>query len=1041
MKHKRIGLNWVYFGVIFFFIFIKIAVAKEKLYSLPQEIQVSGKVTSDKGEVIFGVDVVVKGTSIGTVTDFDGNYTLTVPNKEAVLVFSYVGFDSKEMMVGDQTEINIELKESLSSLSEVVVIGYGTQKKSDLTGSVSSISGEDINKVPVSSFEQALQGRAAGVQVNLSNGVPGGQASIRIRGTNSVNASSEPLYVIDGMLVNNDIGETSIGGRGPNLSPLSTINPNDIESIEILKDASATAIYGSRGANGVVLITTKKGKKGKGVVRFNTYYGVQEVAKKLDLLNANEFANLVNDAEINAGRNPVYVNPSSLGKGTDWQGELFRIAPTQDYQLSFTGGSENSQYAISGGYFNQDGIITGSDFERYSFRANLNQKVSDHLRVGTNLSYTRLISNGVLTGPGEIVPGVVTNALQINPVLPVYNPNQPGGYTYESDRKDAVANPVAEVKEFISKTATSRILGNFFAEYSFTDDLKFKSSIGIDALTTKSSTFGPNFLKRTENSKGEASISDLNALTWLNENTLTYNKDFNESDHLTALLGFTVQKFNNESLSAIAFDFPDGRTGYHNLSAGQNPQNPANSESSWSLKSYLARFNYSLNNKYLFTLSGRVDGSSKFAEGNKYGFFPSGAFAWKVSKESFLQNSKLVDNLKIRISYGVLGNQSIAPYNSLALIAPFGQGVFNNGAGDPTIFYGQEPSSYPNKDLKWETTRQGNIGIDAAFWKSRLQITAEVYDKKTSDLLLQTPIPFTNGFGTTLLNVGNVQNRGFGLELTSHNIQGDFTWTTSGNISINRNKITNLDRDEDINLLVGGSILREGEPIGTFEGYQFDGIFQSDDEAANGPALRGQNPVAGDRKYKDISGPEGVPDGFIDDFDRTILGSAQADFTWGITNNFSYKNFSLDVFLQGSQGNDMANMNLINLENFNGQQNVLADAGLNRWTPENSNNRYPRANANNQFNSAFSSRFVEDASYVRLKNVTLSYNLPDEVLDQIKLQKVRLYIGATNLATWTNYSGYDPEGNAYAQTTNLVGIDDGNYPLASTYTFGINLGF
>ena len=1029
---------------IFLFLLISFSLKAESVTDnsiFQQGIKVSGTVKSTEGDILLGINVIVKGTSIGAVTDFDGHYEITVPDQNAVLVFSYVGYKNKEVTVGNQTVINVSMEPDLSTLSEVVVIGYGTQKKLDLTGAVSSISSDDLKAVPTASFEQALQGRAAGVQVTQSNGVPGGQTSIRIRGTNSVNASSEPLYVIDGMLVNSDNNETSIGGRGPGLGALSTINPSDIESIEILKDASATAIYGSRGANGVVLITTKRGKEGKGTINFNTYYGVQQVSKKLDLLNARQFAELVNAADINAGRNPEYVNPSTLGEGTDWQKELFRIAPTADYELSFSGGDKNTQYAISGGYFTQDGIVLGSDFKRYSFRTNLNQDISDKLSVGTNLSYSNITSDGVLTGPGEIVPGVVTNALQMNPILPVYNPNQPGGYTFESDRKDAVANPIAEAKEYLSNTKTSRILGNFYAQYEFTPELKFKSSIGIDELYTKSSTFGPNFLKRTEASKGEASISDLKALTWLNENTLTFDKDLNGNDHFTGLLGFTLQDFHNESLSVVAFDFPDGRTGYHNLSAAQNPQNPYNAESKWSLVSYLARFNYSLNDKYLFTVSGRADGSSKFAEGNKYGFFPSGAFAWKISNEPFLKDSDVLNNLKLRVSYGILGNQSIGPYNSLALIAPFGEGVFNNGAGDPVIYHGQEPTSYPNKDLKWETTRQANVGLDVGLWHNRLVLTAEAYDKKTSDLLLVTPIPYTSGFGTTLLNVGNVQNRGAGLEFTSRNIQGDFSWTTSGNISLNRNKVTNLSRDGDINLLVGGSILREGEPIGTFLGYKSDGIFQSDEEAQNSAALRGQTPVAGDRKYVDVSGPNGSPDGYIDEYDRVIVGHAEPDFTWGLNNEMSFKDFSLSFFLQGSQGGERVNLNLLNLENLNGQQNVLAKAGLNRWTPENHSNKYPRASATDAFNSVFSSRLVEDASYVRLKNITLAYNLPQRYLDNIGLQKMRIYIGATNVVTWTNYSGYDPEGNAYSQTTNIVGIDDGSYPLAKTYTFGVNLGF
>lgn len=1040
MDVLRYHKAWLFPVFLFCFSLSVKAFTPVTLTAVQQEIPITGTVTSTNGEILPGVNVLLKGTSEGTMTDFDGNYEINVPDENSVLVFSYVGYEPQEVIVGNQRKINIQLVPDAGELSEVVLIGYGGQRRSDLTGAISSVSSEELEGVAATTFEQALQGRASGVEVTQATGMPGGETNIRIRGTSSVNASSEPLYVIDGMLVNSNGNETALGARGPRVGPLAAINPNDIESIEILKDASATAIYGSRGANGVILITTKKGRSGAGTVNFNAYYGVQQVSNELELLNATQYAELVNDAQMNFGRNPVYVNPTTLGKGTDWQEELFRMAPIADYQLSFSGGDEKTNYSISGGYFTQDGIVIGSDFERYSFRVNLERDLSDRLNIGTNLSYAKINSNGVLTGAGSLNQGVISNALQMNPILPVYNPNIPGGYTYEHDRKEGIANPVAEALEYEAVTNTSRLLGNVFAEYELITDLKFKTSFGIDAVTSKASTFGPNFLKQSESSMGEATISDLQALTWLNENTLTYNYSFNDTDRLTVLAGFTMQEFKNESLFALAFGFPDGRTGYHNLGAAENPQNPANSESEWSLLSYLGRINYALMDRYIFTVSGRADGSSKFAEGNKFGFFPSGAFAWRMSNEPFMQDQDIFDQLKLRLSYGVTGNQSIGPYNSLALIAPFGEGVFNYGP-EGTVFFGQEPTGYPNRDLKWETTRQANIGIDATFWDGRFSATADFYDKRTSDLLLGTPIPYTSGFQTTLLNVGNVNNRGFGLELSAEVFTGDFSWNTSGNISINRNEITNLSRDEDINLLVGGSVLREGYPIGTFEGYVFDGIFQSDAEASSGPKLRGETPQAGDRRYKDISGPTGLPDGFVDEFDRTVLGTAEADFTWGFSNDFSYKNFNLNIFFQGSQGNEMVNLNNVNLMNLNGQQNVLAEAGLNRWTPENPSNLYPRANAGDVFNSVFSSRFVEDASYLRLKNITLGYELPAEVIARIGVNRLRIYGGATNLFTITDYSGYDPESNAYAGSTNIVGIDSGTYPLAKTYTLGINLGF
>lgn len=1004
---------------------------------------VSGKVVSIDGETLPGVNVVVKGTSNGTITDIYGMYSIAIPTKESVLVFSFIGMKSQDISVKAGGVHDVVMLPSVEMISDVVVVGYGTVKKSDLTGSVSSVKAEELRSTPATTFDQALQGRAAGVQVVQTSGVPGGGTSIRIRGTSSVNASSEPLYVIDGMLVNTDMGEVSVAGNGPNIGPLASINPNDIESIEILKDASASAIYGSRGANGVILITTKRGKAGVGKINVDCYYGVQEVANKLDLLNAKQYAEFVNEASVNAGQNPVYVNPANLGEGTDWQDELFRIAPMANYQLSISGGSEKTKYAVSGSYFTQDGIVLGSSFDRYSFRINLDQDVNSYLTIGTSLSFSAIKANRVETGPGSFVGGVVANALQINPILPVYDENIPGGYTFQHDRKDAVGNPIAAAKEYESLTTTYRLLGNTYLKLKLAKNLEFKTSFGIDGLFSKSKSFGPNYLKQTQSSKGEASISDLQAMTWLNENILTYNYSFNEAHRINLLAGFTMQQFKNEYLNGMAFDFLDDRTGYHNLGAALNPQNPSNGESEWSMLSYLGRINYNIKEKYLVTLSGRVDGSSKFAEGKKYGFFPSGAFAWRASEEDFIKNIELISNLKVRLSYGLIGNQSISPYNSLALVGPVGQGVFNSDSGSEVIT-GNEPLSYPNEDLKWETTKQANIGFDIGILNSKIVLTADFYKKKTSDLLLATPIPYTSGFSSTLLNVGNVENKGFDLDLRTVNLDKEIKWTTSINFSINRNKITNLSREEDIHLGFGGNILREGESLGTFYGYVFDGIFQSDEEAANSAVLKGQEPTganpashakAGDRRYKDLDG-----NNVIDENDRTIIGAAEPDFVFGINNSISYKNFTLNFFFQGSVGNEMVNMNLNNLENFNGEQNMLAEAGLNRWTPENPGNKYPRALAAGSLDNVFSSRLVEDASYLRLKNITLGYTVPKSVIKRIGLNNLRIYTTATNIWTLTDYSGYDPEGNAYGATTNIVGVDNGNYPQAKTYTFGVQIG-
>jgi TonB-linked SusC/RagA family outer membrane protein len=1008
--------------------------------------KITGTIHTASGNPLAGASITIPNTSLGTTSNQSGRFILTVPEGTDSLLISSVGYLSKKIALNGRLTINIVLDEDRKSeMSQVVVIGYGTTRKSDLTGSVSQVKAEELKAVPATSLDQALQGRAAGVQVTQLSGKPGAETSIRIRGVSSINAGNEPLYVIDGLLINSDGGDISSGGTlGPRIGPLASINPGDIESIEILKDASATAIYGSRATNGVVLITTKRGRAGAGTVSFETYYGVQQVANQLKLLNAAQFATLVNEAKLNAGQTPVYVNPKNLGEGTNWQNELFRNAPMSNYQLSFTGGDERTKYAITGSYFDQQGIILNSNFKRYSFRANLDRNLSNKLIVGDNFSYSRISSNGVLTNAGTIVPGVVSAALLFNPVLPVYDSTIKGGYTYENDRGTILGNPVAEARSYNSLTILSRVLGSVYARYKFSDRLELKTSFGIDAFSNRENSFGPNFLRRTQASNGEAVVASSEGLTWLNENTLTYNNTFGKDHVINAVAGYTIQKFHNDKLVASAFDFPDDRTGYHNIAAGLKAQKPFNSESQWSMVSWLGRINYSLKNKYLFTVTGRVDGSSKFGADNKYGFFPSVAAAWKVSEENFMQDVSVINELKIRTSYGGLGNQAIPPYRSLALVGPYGEGVFNS-AGGSEVYTGREPLSYVNPNLKWETTRQLDIGFDVSLFNRRISLTADYYNKKTYDLLLSTPIPTTSGFSSTWLNVGNIANHGFEFDLRTTNITGVITWNSIVNFSVNRNKITNLNTSTDI-LLPGGLLLRQGESIGTFYGYIFDGIFQSDHEAASSPVLIGQEPgssnpasraKAGDRKYRDING-----DKKIDADDRTILGTAQPKFTWGFNNSISYRNFDLSFFFQGSQGNKMANLNSFDLVKFNGQNNVLAEAALNRWTPTNPGNKYPRALAAGSLDiGVFSSAVVEDASYIRLKNVSLGYNISSRLLAKAKIKTLKVYASASNIWTHTKYTGYDPEANTYGQSTTLVGIDLGGYPLAKVYQFGLTASF
>jgi len=1004
-----------------------------------------GTVVSDEGLPIEGATVQWRHQNDAVRTNTAGAFEITYQPGEHTLMVSHVGYVTSVQSVSANKPLIIRLMRNQNELSEVVVVAYGQMRKSDLTGAVTSVKSEELRAVPTTSFDQALQGRAAGVEVTQMSGKPGAETSIRIRGTSSITAGNEPLYVVDGLLINSDGGDISAGGtRGPRISPLASLNPADIESIEILKDASATAMYGSRGTNGVVLITTKRGKAGKGTVQLDASQTLQSLARKVEVLNGSEFAFLVNEAKLNANQTPVYVNPANITEYTDWQDALYRDAWMGNYQVSFSGGDAKSRFNISGGYFNQDGIVISSDFKRYSFRVNAERDITERLKTGVYFTYSNINTTGVLTNAGQIVPGVTYSALLYNPILPIYDPNTPGGYQFENDRGKVLGNPIAEAKEYVSVTKLNRLMGNTFAQYAFTKDLIFRTSFGIDYFNNQENSFGPNFLKRTQASNGEISLGKTTGNTWLNENTLTYNKAFANNHRMNAVVGFTAQRFLTEKLFVYAFDLPSNHTGYHNIGSALKPQKPSNTESSWSMLSYLGRVNYTINDKYLFTLTGRVDGSSKFAKGNQYGFFPSGAFAWRISREKFMLDQNTIDDLKLRLSYGVIGNQAIPPYQSLALIGPFGEGVFNSPSG-VEVYTGNEPTSYVYRKIKWETTRQFDLGIDLSMLKNRITLTADYYKKKTNDLLLTTPIPLTSGFATSMLNIGNIDNWGLELDLRTINIQKKLTWTSAVNFAMNRNTITKLNDDNDIYLL-GALVLREGQSIGTFYGYKFAGIFQSDEEAANSPVLVGQEPTspnpasrarAGDRKYHDLNN-----DGKIDENDRTILGTAVPKFTMGLSNTLQYKNFDLSIFVHGSYGNKLANFNNLDLLNFTGQHNVLREAALNRWTPTNPSNKYPRALAAGSLDQGLiSDVIIEDASFIRVRNISLGYRLPTNLLKKIKVQQLKVYFSGSNLFTFTKYTGFDPEANTYGQSTTLVGIDQGGYPQAKMLQFGINATF
>lgn len=1020
------------------------------------QISVSGQVKSNEnGETLPGVSVSIKGKTEGVITDIDGNYKLSV-DEGVTLVFRFVGFETKEIIVGNQAIIDVVLNESVSALDEVVVVAYGEVKKKDITGSVSVVKGDEMMKTVSTSLDQALQGRAAGVQVTQVSGQPGGQTSIRIRGSSSVNAGNEPLYVIDGMLISSSSSDIDAGGTfGAPMNALATINPADIESIQILKDASATALYGSRGANGVVLITTKRGTTGQTSITLDSYFGVQRVSNTLELLNGTEFANYMNDLSDEKGlpQDPKYIIPDSFGEGTDWQDAIFRDAPMQSYQLTISGGDELTRFAIGGGYFKQDGIILNSDFQRATFRTSLDRKINKRMNIGANVNLSHIITNGVLTGAqspgtGVLLPGSITSALLFPPTQPVLDPNVEGGYTFEDERNRNLPNPVADAQESDNITQNSRVIGSMFADFEIIDGLVFKLNIGVDAFSVKDNRFVPNYLKRTEPNHGDAVIATVSGMTWLTEYTLNYKKVFNSDHSIDALVGYTRQGFSSERLNAFSLDFTDNRIGYHNIAAGLNPQPPSSGETKWGMIGYLGRVNYNIKSKYLVTLNLRVDGSSRFGEDSKYGYFPSAAFAWNIIDEPFMSSNDFFEQLKLRTSIGVIGNSDIPSYQSLATVGPNGEGTFNNS--EPYVGVG--PLRLPNPELRWERTNQVNLGFDVAIFDARVMITTDYYIQKTTDLLLFSPIPTTSGFSSFYNNIGSLSNQGIELAIDGVILEeGSLGWNATFNISSNKNKIVKLPDGVDIPvpgvLLVpsGWSIVREGESLGTFFGYQADGIFQTDEEAQNSPLLIGQDAVAGERRYLDINSYDvngnltGEPDGIVNSADRTILGQAQPKFTWNIINNFEFKGIDFSFFIQASHGNSIVNAYDFELSTLTGETNVYRDAYINRWTPENPSNEYRKLDPSDR--NVFSSAQVEDASFIRLKNASLGYSFSRNILDKIKLSKLRIYGSASNIYTFTNYSGYDPEVNAFGQNSLLLGIDYGGYPLSRTFLAGIQIGF
>jgi TonB-linked SusC/RagA family outer membrane protein len=984
---------------------------------------VTGRVTDAAGNPLEGVSVMVKGPEkTGTSTDKDGQFSIQVPSGSATLVFSFTGMVMQEVSLGGRSSLSVTMVASESVMEDVVVIGYGTVKKSDLTGSVSTVKSKDLTAYPAVGLAQALQGRAAGVTVQSNNGDPGGGFRVRVRGGTSINASSDPVYVVDGF----------VGGILP--------PPEDIESLEVLKDASATAIYGSRGANGVILVTTKKGSAGKTRIELNASYTSQKEINRLEMLDTNEFLEFVKV------RNPNYV---SGGANTNWQDQIFQTGNIQNYQLSFSGGNQAVKYFISGVYYDQKGIIRESGFKRYSVTTNLSVDVSKRIKIGTNLFAQRSDRDGVRTQEGTggaSNAGVVGSAYRFQPDLPITNPN--GTFTI-ARFGDPIDNPYAIVTQRELNTLSDQFQANVFADIKIIDDLTFRTNLGGNTVNSRSGEYIPTTVNEGANIGGQATVTNQKNSNLINENFFTYKKQLGSDHNLTAIVGYSFQKTVDESYTASSQNFVSDVVSYNNLAGGSVALPPSSTYSEIQLSSFYARANYSYKSKYLLTLNARYDGSSNFSENNKWAFFPSGAFAWNMGSEDFMKGIRPISSWKWRVSYGLTGNQGIAAYQTLAAFS----NVFTIINGTPVNAV--RPTSVANDNLKWETTEQFNVGADIGFFNERLTLTADYYRMVTNDLLFNLPLPTYSGYTTLLTNVGKVENKGFELTLGGKILTGKVKWDASLNWSNNKNKILELPGGTDVFYSrapghmagIGNThVLRVGAPVGAFWGYIYDGVYQQGDTFIPGG---GFEQAAGGEKYRDINGRgsdgklTGNPDGRLNTDDQTIVGDPNPDFIWGFNNSVSYKNFDLNLFFQGSQGNDVLSFTLLENELLGGNSGNQTKRTLNRWTPTNTNTNIPAAVLSRA--QRVSTRHIYDGSYARLKNIAFGYTLPQRLTEKIKVDRIRFYVSAQNILTFTNYPGVDPEvnylsGGGAAGNLN-AGLDYASYPNAKSVTFGLNIGF
>lgn len=1032
---------------------------------------ITGKVTNAENEPLEGVTVQVKGKPVSATTNEGGIYSIKLDNVQgAVLVFSSVGYMEKEMKLTNTTTVyNVKLESNPKDMEDVIVIGYGTVRKKDLTGSVGQVKVADIRKAPVASFEDALGGRVAGVQVGAVDGQPGTGNLITIRGGNSITQSNAPLYVIDGFPVEN-----------PNNN---AFNPDDIESIEILKDASATAIYGARGANGVVIITTKKGKAGAPVITYNAWYGLQKEIKRQEVMSPYEFVKYQLELQPSQATALYLDNGKTLESyrnvaGVDWQDQIFRTAPMQNHSVSLSGGNDKTRYAISGSIMDQDGIIINSGFERYQGRIVLDQTVNSKLKVGLNVNYSSLKANGqIATNGGD-------NGINASSYLFYsawgYRPVTGDSIADLSFADDAFdpditstvdlrVNPIVSAKNAYNVAFTNALFANAYLEYKFLKNFTLRITGGITRNGTRREVFN-NSKTAAGNPRTvygstfgiNGSVNNNVFSSWLNENTLTWNRRFNKDHILNVVGGFTLQKTKTLVDGFTAVRVPNESLGISGLDEG-TPYVNVSSESEAAQASFLGRINYTLFSKYLFTASFRADGSSKFAKDNRWGYFPSGSVAWRISEEKFMKKLPFISDAKLRVSYGITGNNRVSDFSYLSVLRQTG---FTNGSANTTPGYyfnnihipGSAPVEVGNKELKWERTAQTDVGLDLGFLNNRIGLTIDYYYKKTSDLLLNASLASSTGYLNGLKNIGKVSNQGLEFTLNTVNINNKhFGWNTNFNIAFNRNKILELNYDQPSlttrvqawNDNFNNSLpylARPGMPVALFFGYLFDGLYQYDDfiQQPNGTyVLREDVPNNGqDRslikpgyvKYVDING-----DGVVDANDQTFIGNPLPIHTGGFSNNFRYHNFDLNVFFQWSYGNDILNANRLVFEGMEARPYLnMFKSWENRWSPENTDAVLPVAGVTSP--NVYSTRVIEDGSFLRLKTVSLGYNLPTQVLKRIKIQGIRVYAAAQNLYTWTSYSGVDPEVSV-RNSALTPGFDWSAYPKARTITVGLNVTF